>query len=196
MKRPAVFIDRDGTVNEQMGYINHPSRFRLLPGAAEAVRLLNENRLHAVIVSNQSGVARGYFPIDLVHEIHALMQEALLEKGARVDGVFFCPHHPRGSVPEFTMTCHCRKPGTGLIEQACRSFDIDLSRSYMIGDRCLDVETAERARLKGILVETGYGLGDISYVMPHKAIHPVLIASDLLKAVQWILEKEKTPGNE
>lgn len=196
MKRPAVFIDRDGTVNEQMGYINHPSRFKLLPGAAEAIRLLNENHLLAVIVSNQSGVARGYFPIDLVHEVHALMQNTLKEKGARVDGIFFCPHHPRGSVPEFAKSCDCRKPGTGLIEQACRAFDIDLSRSYMIGDRCLDIEAAERSHLKGILVETGYGLGDITYVMPHKPIDPVFIAPDLLKAVQWILEKETSPGNE
>ena len=195
MKRPAVFIDRDGTVNEQMGYINHPSRFRLLPGTAEAIRLLNENHLFAIIVSNQSGVARGYFPIDLVHEVHALMQDTLKEKGARVDGIFFCPNHPRGSVPEFAKACDCRKPGTGLIEQACRTFDIDMSRSYMIGDRCLDIEAAERSHLKGIMVETGYGLGDITYVMPHKTINPVFIAPDLLKAVQWILKKETAPEN-
>lgn len=195
MKKPAVFIDRDGTVNEQMGYINHPSRFRLLPGTTEAFRLLNENRVLALIVSNQSGVARGYFPINLVHEIHALMQRALEEKGARVDGIFFCPHHPRGSVPEYTRSCLCRKPGIGLIEEACKAFDVDLSRSYVVGDRCLDVETAKRAGIDGIMVETGYGLGDIQHVLPQNSAKPVHIAPDLLRAVQWILEREAALGN-
>ncbi len=192
MKRPAVFIDRDGTVNEQMGYINHPSRFRLLPGAAEAIGLLNENHLLAIIVSNQSGVARGYFPMTLVHKIHALMQERLEEKGARLDGIFFCPHHPRGTVPNFAKACDCRKPQTGLIAKACGTFDIDMSRSYLIGDRCLDIETAERAGLKGILVETGYGLGDMAYILPQSPFNPAHVAPDLLQAVRWILEREAT----
>ncbi len=189
MKKPAVFIDRDGTVNEQMGYINHPNRFRLLPGASEAIRLLNENHLLAIIVSNQSGVARGYFPMTLVHEIHSLMQKTLKDRGAKVDGIFFCPHHPRGTVPDFAKVCGCRKPKIGLIEKACRAFDIDMSRSFMVGDRCLDMETAERAGLKGILVETGYGLGDISYVLPQSPFKPAHIAPDLLHAVRWILER-------
>lgn len=191
MKKAAVFIDRDGTVNEQMGYINHPGRFRILPGVAEGVALLNQKDFLAIIISNQSGVARGYFPIQLVHEVHGLMKETLKEKGARIDGVFFCPHHPRGSVPEFAIECHCRKPKTGLIEQACQAFDIDLSHSYVVGDRCLDIETAERSNLNGILVETGYGLGEIRYVLPRTRVKPVHIAGDLLGAVQWILGREE-----
>ena len=191
MKKAAVFIDRDGTLNEQMGYINHPDRFRLLQGVAEAILLLNQNDFLAIIISNQSGVARGYFPIQLVHEVHGLMKETLKAKGARIDGVFFCPHHPRGSVPEFAIECHCRKPKPGLIEQACQAFDIDLSGSYMVGDRCLDIETAERSHLKGILVETGYGLGEIRYVLPQTHVKPLHIAGDLLGAVQWILGREK-----
>ena len=192
MKKPAVFIDRDGTVNEQMGYINHPSRFRLLPGVAEGLTLLNQNDFLVIIISNQSGVARGYFPIQLVHEVHGLMKETLKERGARIDGIFFCPHHPRGSVPEFAIECHCRKPKTGLIEQACQAFDIDLSRSCMAGDRCLDIETAERSHLNGILVETGYGLGEIRYILPQTPVKPVHIAGDLLGAVQWILRESKS----
>ncbi|MBW1720643.1 MAG: HAD family hydrolase [Deltaproteobacteria bacterium] len=190
MKRPAVFIDRDGTVNEQMGYINHPNRFKLLPGAAEAIRLLNRNRILAIIVSNQSGVARGYFPIELVHEVHRLMESALEKQGARIDGIFFCPHHPQGVVPEFKKKCDCRKPGTGMVDLACRSFEIDKTRSYLIGDRYLDIETAERAGLKGILVKTGYGLGDLTYIFPQRPLRPCYIADDLLQAVQWVLKRE------
>lgn len=191
MKRPAVFIDRDGTINEQMGYINHLSRFILLPGTAEALRLLNRQLYLTIIVSNQSGVARGYFPIDLVEQIHDHMRSLLEKEGAHIDGIFFCPHYPKGNVPEYSMVCDCRKPGTGLIQEACKSFDIDMENSYLIGDRCMDMELAHRSNLKGILVATGYGLGDIEYVLPRSPYKPLHIAENLLHAVRWIIEKEK-----
>lgn len=190
MKRPAVFMDRDGTVNEQMGYINHPSRFVLLPGAARAIRLLNKAGFLAIVVSNQSGVARGYFPIDLVHEVHDLMQRSLADQGARVDGVFFCPHYPSGEVDEYAVACACRKPGPGLIRQAESRFAIDMSRSYVVGDRFSDVELAARCGLKSVLVETGYGRGDLQYVLPGRDIQPDHAAPDLEAAVRWILERE------
>jgi D-glycero-D-manno-heptose 1,7-bisphosphate phosphatase len=191
VKKPAVFIDRDGTINEQMGYINHVSRFVILPGVVEALRLLNENGFHAVIVSNQSGVARGYFPLGLVHEVHDFLDASLKKDRVTLDGIFFCPHHPNGSVPEFTKRCNCRKPRTGLIDQACRSLEIDLQNSFAIGDRCDDIEFARRAGVKGILVKTGYGLGEIKYLLPHSKAKPVYIAEDLLHAVQWIINVEK-----
>jgi D-glycero-D-manno-heptose 1,7-bisphosphate phosphatase len=195
MKKPAVFIDRDGTVNEQMGYINHVSRFVILPGVVEGLRLLNENGFHAVIVSNQSGVARGYFPLGLVQEVHDFLDASLKKDHVTVDGIFFCPHHPNGSVPEFTKRCNCRKPRTGLIDQACRSLEIDLQNSYAIGDRCDDIQFARRAGVKGILVKTGYGLGEIQYLLPQSTAKPVYIAEDLLHAVQWITHVEKASGN-
>lgn len=188
MKRPAVFLDRDGTLNEQMGYINHIRRFRLLPGAAEAVRLLNEHRYQAIVVSNQSGVARGYFPESLVHEVHSHMECLLQAEGARVEGVLFCPHHPEGSVPAYTMSCDCRKPRTGLIDQARSRFEIDMGRSWVIGDRYSDIEFADRAGLPGILVMTGYGMGELDHVIPHRPLRPVKIAEDLLDAVRWVLQ--------
>lgn len=191
MKKPAVFIDRDGTINEQMGYINHLSRFVILPGVVEALRLLNEKGFHAVIVSNQSGVARGYFPLDLVHDVHDFLRASLKKDRVTLDGIFFCPHHPNGSVPEFSKPCNCRKPKTGLIDQACRSLEIDLQNSYAIGDRCDDIEFARRARIDGILVKTGYGLGEIQYLLPQIKAKPVYIAEDLLHAVQWIISREK-----
>ena len=190
MKKPAVFIDRDGTINEQMGYINHVSRFILLPGAAEAVRLLNGHGYLAIVVSNQSGVGRGYFPIELVHDVHEYMKSLLEKEGAAVDGIYFCPHHPEALVPEYRIDCNCRKPKTGLIEKACEDFDIDMKNSYVIGDRCSDIELADRSDLKGLMVKTGYGLGDIEYVLPNTSFEPVYIAKDLLYAVRWIIERE------
>ena len=189
MKRPAVFIDRDGTINEQMGYVNHISRFVLLPGSAEGIRLLNRHQYLAIIVSNQSGVARGYFPMELIERIHGHMQDLLAKKGANIDGIFFCPHYPRGVVPEYSMECDCRKPRTGLVQKACEEFDIDMKNSYVIGDRFSDIELAERSNLQGIMVKTGYGLGDIEYVLPRKPFKPLHIAQDLLHAVRWIIEQ-------
>ena len=193
--RPAVFLDRDGTINEQMGYINHSSRFVLLPGAARGIRLLNEAGFLALVVSNQSGVARGYFPIELVHEVHERMRRALGAAGAEVDGVFFCPHHPAGEVPEYAVECTCRKPKPGLIHQAESRFRIDMTRSYVIGDRVSDLELAAECGLKGILVETGYGRGDRQYVLPGKRVQPAHVARDLEAAVRWILHRE-SPGPE
>ncbi len=186
-KKPAVFLDRDGTINEQMGYINHESRFVLLPGVAEAIRLLNRNGYLSIVVSNQSGVGRGYFPVDLVYRIHDSMKSELKNEGAVLDGIYFCPHYPGTSVPEYNKRCTCRKPGTGLIDKAVKDFPIELSASYVIGDRCSDIKMAHQAGMKGILVKTGYGRGDLEYVFPRLSYQPDYVAEDLLGAVQRIL---------
>ena len=182
--KPAVFLDRDGTINEQMGYINHISRFKLLPKVADAIRMLNENNYLVVVVTNQSGPARGYFPIELVHEVNSYMQELLRKEGANIDAVYFCPHLPEDG-------CNCRKPKTGMIDMACRDLNIDLSHSYMIGDMCDDIELAKNAGIKGIMVKTGYGLGELKYRIPKRNIKPDYIADDLFSAVKWILENDK-----
>ena len=186
-KKPAVFLDRDGTINEQMGYINHESRFVLLPGVADAIRLLNLNGYLSIVVSNQSGVGRGYFPVDLVHKIHDRLKSGLKNQGVVLDQIYFCPHYPGGSVAEYDRSCTCRKPGTGLIDQAVKDFPIELSASYVIGDRCSDIKMAHRAGMKGILVKTGYGRGDLEYVFPRLSYQPDYVAEDLFGAVQWIL---------
>src|SRR4030043_116157 len=187
MKRPAVFIDRDGTINEQMGYINHLSRFHLIPGVADAIRLLNKNGFLAIIITNQSGVARGYFTMELLYEVHSLMIETLRRDGANIDAVFFCPHYPGGKVPEYSHECDCRKPRTGLIDQARDAFNIDMSRSYLVGDHTTDLELAHHCNLEGIMVRTGYGMGEISYILQQISIKPCYIAEDLLDAVKWII---------
>jgi D-glycero-D-manno-heptose 1,7-bisphosphate phosphatase len=189
MKKPAVFIDRDGTLNEQMGYVNHPSRFKILPRVPQAIRMLNRRGFLVFVVTNQSGVARGYYPLDLVNALHRLLLSRIKEKKGTIDGIFFCPHHPAGSVPEFSVDCNCRKPKTGLIEQACNTFEIDLKRSFVVGDMCTDMELAQRAGLSGVLVKTGYGLGEIEYILPRKTAKPAHIAEDLLEAVRWILQQ-------
>ena len=191
MMRPAVFIDRDGTINEQHGYINHISRFELLPGVGKAISLLNTNDHFVVVTSNQSGVARGYFPMQLVKEIHDEMVLDLRKYSAFVDGIYFCPHHPDGIVPKYSRECSCRKPNVGLIKKAQAELGIDMETSYVIGDRLLDIEFAHNANLPGILVLTGYGKGEIQYSMSQKRITPDYVAEDLLGAVKWILEQNK-----
>ncbi len=180
-------MDRDGTVNEQMGYINHLDRFVLLPGTGKAIRLLNEAGYLAIIVSNQSGVARGYFPVDLVHQVQDKMKTQLKRDGATLDGIYFCPHYPSGKNSPYGKGCDCRKPATGLIHKAAADFDIDMANSYVIGDRCSDIEMAHKAGLKSILVKTGYGKGDLAHVFPQFPFQPSHVAEDLLDGVKWIL---------
>jgi D-glycero-D-manno-heptose 1,7-bisphosphate phosphatase len=180
MSHAAVFLDRDGTLNEEMGYINHLSRFRLLPQAIPAIRRLNAAGVKVVVVTNQSGAARGYFPASLVDEIHALLQKTLAAGGAHLDGIYTCLHGPDEG-------CACRKPSPSLVEQAARDLDLDLSHSYLVGDRFKDIETAANAGVKGILVLTGYGRGEYDYLRPAQKVQPVFVAPDLEAAVEWIL---------
>ena len=195
MKRAAVFLDRDGTINEQMGYINHLSRFHLLPGVAQAIRLLNERSVPALVVSNQSGLARGYFPDTLLQEVHAAMIERLAAGGARLDGIYVCPHHPEAKEERYRMDCPCRKPKTGLFQQAAAEHDLDLSRSYVVGDRWSDLKAAAACGAKGVLVLTGYGRGDYQFIGPGQTVQPDFVAEDLLAAVRWILEDLEARGS-
>lgn len=185
--RPAVFLDRDGTINEQMGYINHLSRFQLLPGAAAAVARLNAARVPVVVVTNQSGLARGYFPESLLDEVHAKMRRELAAAGAHLDGLYVCPHHPEAVREQFRERCECRKPQAGLFRRAAAELGLDLARSYMVGDRWSDLKAAAACGAKGILVLTGYGRGDLAYIGPGQAIQPHFVAEDLAAAVAWIL---------
>ena len=181
MSQPAVFLDRDGTLNEEMGYINHLSRFRLLPQAIPAIRRLNAAGLKVVLVTNQSGAARGYFPAALVDEVHGHLKQLLAAGGAHLDGIYICLHGPDEG-------CACRKPRPGLITQAARDLDLDLSRSYLVGDRYKDIETAANAGVKGILVLTGYGRGEYEHLGVAQPVQPAHVAPDLEAAVEWILE--------
>jgi D-glycero-D-manno-heptose 1,7-bisphosphate phosphatase len=189
MNRPAVFLDRDGTVNEQMGYINHISRFHLLPGVADAIRLLNQQEIPVVVVSNQSGLARGYFPQDLLREVHRKMKDLLAKQGAHLDGIYVCPHHPEAKKIQYRQECTCRKPKTGLLERAALDLQLDLARSFLVGDRWSDIECAVRAGCTPVLVLTGYGKGEYMYIGPEREIQPEFVAENLPEAVRWIISR-------
>ena len=196
MKKRAVFIDRDGTLSEEVGYINHVSRFMLLPHSAEAIRSLNDAGVPAVLVTNQAGVARGYFPEERIAEVHARMKELLGKDGARLDGVFYCPHHPTSGEPPYCMKCDCRKPAPGLVMKAAEELGLDAGNSYIVGDKFSDVQLARNLGCKGVLVLTGYGRGQWEYDREKYGIEPDYVAENLLDAVKWILEDMKTGGRD
>jgi len=194
MANKAVFLDRDGTINEEMGYVNHIERFHLLPRVGQAIRLLNQHEWKVVVITNQSGVARGYFHESLVHQVHQKMQDLLKGDGAYLDGIYYCPHHPDVGIPPYRQKCRCRKPATGLIDDAVKELDLDCSQSYVIGDRGLDIEFARQVGSKAILVLTGYGKGEWEYFRDHWKVKPDYVAKDLLEAVQWILQQGLSMG--
>jgi D-glycero-D-manno-heptose 1,7-bisphosphate phosphatase len=188
--RPAIFMDRDGTLSHEVGYVNHPSRFELFPWSIDAVRLVNRAGWAAVVVTNQAGVARGYFPEAVIHEVHAGMNAAMQAGGARFDGVYFCPHHPSVGEPPYRLDCDCRKPRPGLLKRAAAELDVDLARSWVVGDRHGDLQLAWNVGAKGALVKSGYGLGEWTYHAPAWRRPPELVAEQLLDAVTRILERE------
>ena len=185
--KPAVFLDRDGTINEQMGYINHIDRFHLLDGVTDAIRRLNIAGIPVVVVTNQSGLARGYFPESLLEEVHRKMELLLALDNAHVDGIYVCPHHLEAKEAKFRVDCDCRKPKKGLFVRAARELGLDLARSYVVGDRWSDLKAAASFGARGILVLTGYGRGDYEYIGPQQQIQPHYVAENLQEAVDWIL---------
>jgi D-glycero-D-manno-heptose 1,7-bisphosphate phosphatase len=156
MPREAVFLDRDGTLIEEVHYLAAPKQVRLIPGAADAVRKLNDAGVLVVVVTNQAGVARGYFPESRVAEVHARLSELLAAHGARIDAYFYCPHHPEGA-GAYRVACECRKPKPGMLLTAARELDIDLARSWMIGDKPCDAEAGTAAGCRTLLLRTGHG---------------------------------------
>ena len=189
MNRRAVFIDRDGTLSEEVGYINHPSRFRLFPYSADAIRHLNENGWLAVVTTNQAGVARGYFSEEMIANVHEGMIKDLESAGARLDGIYYCAHHPSVGEPPYRFDCDCRKPKPGLISRAAQDFGIDLKQSWMVGDRYSDVEVARNAGVKSAFVLSGYGRGEWEHQRATWSHRPDLVAENLLSAVEAIVKQ-------
>jgi D-glycero-D-manno-heptose 1,7-bisphosphate phosphatase len=188
--RRAVFMDRDGTISEEVGYVNHVSRYRVFPFAARAVRALNEAGWLAVLVTNQAGVARGYFKEELIGEVHKVLASELERGGARLDAVYYCPHHPTVGEPPYRFDCDCRKPRPGLLLRAADELDLDLSRCWMVGDRYSDTELARNAGARSALVLTGYGRGELEHQSQAWAHRPDLVAENLLEAVKKIVTSE------
>lgn len=187
---PAVFIDRDGTLTEEVGYLNHPKRLRLLPRSAEAVSLLNQAGIKAVLATNQSGIARRYFTEEVLHATHAELLTQLKAVGASLDGLYVCMHHPTEGEWPYRQACDCRKPSPGLLRRAASELGLDLARSYAVGDKISDVMAGHRAGARGVLVLTGYGLGEWEYRRSQWTDSPDYLAEDLLDAVRWILRNQ------
>ncbi|MEJ2422589.1 MAG: HAD family hydrolase [Acidobacteriota bacterium] len=185
-----VFLDRDGTVTEEIGYVNDPARLRLLPGAAEAIRAFNRAGVPVLLATNQAGVARGYFTEDVLKATLDRLAEMLGILGARLDHMYYCPHHPAVGEPPYRQDCNCRKPKPGMLLAGAADFDLDLSRSYVVGDKISDVGFAQAAGAKGILVKTGYGAGELRYHDGVKLKGPLVVKADLAEAARYILEQE------
>jgi D-glycero-D-manno-heptose 1,7-bisphosphate phosphatase len=183
--RPAAFIDRDGTIIEEAGYLD---RFELIapyPWSARAMRRLKDAGYALVVVTNQAGVARGYFDEAFVREAHQRLDAMLRAEGVDVDGYYYCPHHPEGTIDEYRQVCDCRKPAPGLVRLAARDLDLDISRSFVIGDKWLDVALAQNAGTTGVLVRTGYGRG--IETAPPEGVRAEVIVDTLLDAAEWIV---------
>ncbi len=181
--RITVFMDRDGTITEEMGYLKEPEKLRLVPRSGEAIRLLNKKGILTIVVSNQSGVARGYFSEEAVKKIHRELERLLKRERAHLDGIYYCPHHPEFGPPKYKKDCNCRKPKPGMLEKAAKRFNLDLQKCYIIGDKVEDIKLAQNVGAKGILVLSGYGQRS------KREIKPDYSAKDLYHAVQWILKR-------
>lgn len=184
--RPGVFIDRDGTMIQDVGYLSRAADIAWYPWTIDAIRLLNRAGFVVCVTTNQGGIGLGHATETFVRATHAGMSRVLEDAGARVDGWYFCPHHPEAIVPELKVDCACRKPGRGMIDQALAAHAIDLAKSFTIGDKAIDVALGTGVGARGILVKTGYGeaqLEKFGGAIPGAAY----VAEDLMSAVSWIL---------
>jgi heptosyltransferase-2 len=175
-----VFLDRDGTTNRDTGYIKTPDELEVFPGAVEAIARLKQAGAKVVMITNQSGVGRGFFSLEMLGAIHARLREIFQAGGASLDGLYYCPHHPDDG-------CACRKPGTAMVERAVADLGLDLSRAYVVGDQRCDIELARRIGAKGILVTTGPTSLEALARLREEGMAPDYVAANLGEAVNWLL---------
>jgi D-glycero-D-manno-heptose 1,7-bisphosphate phosphatase len=189
---PAVFLDRDGTLIHDVGYLSRVEDVQWFPWAIDAVRLLHRAGFLVCITTNQGGIGLGFYGPDLVHEVHTRMAADVAAAGGRIDGLFFCPHHPQAVVDAYRVDCDCRKPGPGMIRQATDRFAIDLSRSFVVGDKVADMGLAAGVGAQGVLVRTGYGEAEL---VRHDGKVPgaAFVAPTVLDAADWILVRAGFP---
>lgn len=186
--RPAVFLDRDGVINEEIGHLTRADQLRLLPGASDAIKRLNDHDVPVVVVTNQSVVARGLCTEEDVIAVNRALDNLLSADGARIHSYYYCPHHPDAGTGKYLMDCECRKPKPGLLHRAARDMDLDLHRSIIVGDTITDLEAGWRAACSTVLVLTGYGIKtrEGMVMAPGRPDH---IASDLGDAVDWVIKR-------
>lgn len=196
-KNTAVFLDRDGTINEEVGYIDNLDKLKIIPRAYEAIRLINKSGMKVVVISNQAGVARELFTEEFLKATNDYLHAMLRQEGACIDGFYYCPHHPTVGKEPYLQVCGCRKPEPGMMLQAARDLDIDLTKSYIVGDRYNDMEAGKKIGVRGVLVKTGFGERLLQNDGPDEAgpqNTPDFIAEDILEAVHWILSQVASFG--
>lgn len=177
----AVFLDRDGVINEDVGHLNSVADLRIISGVARAIRELNQKKYRVIVVTNQGALAKGITTHETIRAVNKEIEARLANEGATIDRVYYCPHHPDGTVAEYAKMCDCRKPGTGMIMEAAKEFNIDLANSFLIGDKTSDILAGKRAGLTTILVATGYGGSDNRY-----DVKPDFTADDLHDALTYL----------
>lgn len=193
--RGAIFLDRDGTVTEEVGYVNHITRAQVFPWAPEAIRMFKSTGFPVIVLTNQSGVGRGYFSEELVAQIHQKVQDALLAEGTKVDAFYYCPHHPNATIDAFRQDCKCRKPATGMADEAAERFGVDLSASYVVGDTYRDMRLGFNIGARTILLMTGYGRGEYEHHRSRWSHMPDLVAENLLEAAELVLQELNASAN-
>lgn len=185
--RPAVFLDRDGTMVRDVGYLSRLEDLHWFPYTVDAVRLLNRAGFLVFVTTNQGGVGLGFYPEAFVQRAHEEMAAYLAAGGARVDGWYYCPHHPRATIEALRVTCDCRKPEPGMVRQAQQQFPIDLARSFVVGDKAGDLGLARSVGARGVLVRTGYG--EVELARMGDSAQAARVSTDLMEATSWILEQ-------
>ncbi len=188
-RRRAVFFDRDGTLNKEIGYLHDPSLLELYSFAGKAVALVNRADLLTIVVTNQAGVAQGLFEEPALEKIHRQLSDRIQAAGGKLDGIFYCPHHPRAIVETYRVDCNCRKPGGGMLERAATRVGIELERSFIVGDRYVDIQAGHRAGARSVLVLTGFGKHEWEAGQAQEQRQPDYVAKDVYQAVQWILQQ-------
>ena len=183
--RPVAFLDRDGTLIEEAGYLDRLERLAFFPFSVDAVRILNHAGLAVVVVTNQSGVARGLVQESFIDEAHTYIAEHLAVGGAHIDAFYYCPHHPNATLDAYRRRCDCRKPQPGLLRRAASELELDLSRSFSVGDRWQDLQSGRAVGGRSILVRTGYGRVAESH--PVDGFVADAVTDNLMGAVSWIL---------
>jgi len=185
----AVFLDRDGTINEEVGFIDDPEKLKLIPKAGEALKKLKDAGFLLVVVTNQSGIARGYITEEKLKEVHRRLRKLLSSYGVVLDGIYYCPHHPEG-LPPYRENCPCRKPAPGMILKAKEELGINISSSFVVGDKPEDIELGKKLGMKTVLVLTGFGKGSRKK-LEEKGILPDFVAEDVGEAVEFILGRRE-----
>lgn len=189
MKRKAVFIDRDGTINKEVNYLHKVEDLEILPGVAEAIKLLNDRGFLVIVPTNQSGIARGYYGIEDMQKINEEISLRLAKEGAHIDAFYFCPHHSKGKVSDFAISCNCRKPKPGMFLDAAKDFDVDFAGSFSIGDKIRDLTPAKQLGCRGILVKTGYGEEELKERETWQ-VKPDYVAEDMMDGAEWIVRRK------